>query len=145
METNLFRIGTITLCITLMIACGPASEGTRPSGAPAGEDRRTMDDSGTRVEPTSGADMAERGRMLVESECQRCHGSAAPEEEGARDFHNITAQRDREWLMDFMMARPVDTPDEGGRQLLEACEVRQPGHALDQQEARQVVEYLGTL
>jgi mono/diheme cytochrome c family protein len=140
-----------TFILALIYACGGKSNQT-DSNTPPPESmiNKPKVDDGKGVGPFTSvqlndplnADMIANGKGIYDMKCSACHRLTGTRIVGP-GFKGVTERRKPEWIMN--MITNVDVmldKDPEAQKLLEECLTRMPNQNVDNEEARDVLEFL---
>ena len=88
------------------------------------------------------AAMAKKGEAIAESKCLSCH-KLTDERLVGPGWHDVTKRHEPFWIMNFITnPDPMIDKDPKVQAQLELCLVRMPNQNLEQQDARDILEFM---
>lgn len=86
--------------------------------------------------------MAKKGEAISESKCLSCH-KLTDERLVGPGWHDVTKRHEPYWIMNFITnPDPMIDKDPKVQAQLELCLVRMPNQNLEQQDAREILEFM---
>lgn len=86
--------------------------------------------------------MATKGKAIAEAKCFSCHKTTDEKLVGP-GWKNVTTNRTPHWIMNFITnPDPMIDKDPEVKKQLELCLVRMPNQNLQEQEARDILEFM---
>ena len=159
------KLAILLLSLTFMVSCGdkekkdvneevvvPAEDGVSDGqeGAPAasqspetydpkrGEGKYDKVD----LDPTLNKAMADKGEAAAGVKCLSCHKTTGEKLVGP-GWKGVTERRTPQWIMNFITnPDPMIDKDPEVQAQLEICLVRMPNQGLNDDEARNILEYM---
>lgn len=159
MKKSLFATLTLSVAISLMVACGESSSEKEhksttatPATSPAKEPANTssydpkrgegkFDESNVKLGALNAA-MAAKGKTTAETKCFSCHKTSAEKLVGP-GWKGVTERKTPHWIMNFITnPDPMIDKDPEVQAQLEICLVRMPNQNLTEEEARNILEFM---
>ena len=153
---KLFVSVIVAALVVSMISCGgdapqsPASSNANSEGAASKSDPNAYDPkrgegkfdaSNVTLGALDGA-MATKGESIAGTKCMSCHKTTDEKLVGP-GWKGVTSRKEPHWIMNFITnPDPMIDKDPEVQAQLELCLVRMPNQNLNDEEARQVLEFM---
>lgn len=159
MKQKTFFAFTIACSVALLTACGSGSDKSGSENTTASESTPSASNSTTdageasdpkgigkfkNVELTHPLDekMITSGQNVYNVKCASCH-KLTDEKLVGPGWKGVTDRRTPEWIMNFVTnTEEMINKDTAAQKMLEVCLVRMPNQSLNDQDARDVLEFM---
>lgn len=150
------KLALLTLAFTMLVACGGKEEkkansdeavmpaGEEPAKTVADYDPNRGEGKFDKIELGATLDkaMAQKGEEVAGVKCMSCHKNTDEKLVGP-GWKGVTERRKPEWIMNFITnPDPMIDKDPELQSQLEICLVRMPNQGLNDDEARNILEYM---